>query len=89
MAKPIKLTGREAGVLRAIGFGLGVKGEELCDRLQMASDDLVDVLNTLLDAGFVETESMCERVTVDNFTTEEFEVNPSYAGDLKDAMRRG
>ena len=89
MARPIKLTGRESGVLRAIGFGLGIRGGELCERLQMAPEDLVDVLNTLLDAGFVETGSMRENVALDDYATEEFEVNPSYAGDLKEAMRRG
>jgi hypothetical protein len=88
MARPIKLTGREFGVVRAIGFGLGIKGDELCERLQMAPEDLVDVLNTLLDAGFVETASMRENVTSDDYATEDFEVNPSYAGDLKEAMRR-
>jgi len=89
MARPIKLTGRESGVLRAIGFGLGIRGGELCERLQMAPEDLVDVLNTLLDAGFVETTSMRENIGLDDFEIEEFEVNPSYAGDLKEAMRRG
>jgi hypothetical protein len=88
MAKAIKLSGRESGVLRAIGFGLGVPGAELSERLQMAEDELVDVLNALLDVGYVETESMRERVELADFASETFEVNPSYAGDLKAAMRR-
>ena len=88
MAKAIKLTGREAGVLRAIGFGLGISGTELVERMQMAEDELVDVLNALLDAGFLETESMKERVDAGDLSTETFEVNPSYASDLKAAMRR-
>jgi hypothetical protein len=86
--KAIKLSGREAAVLRAIGFGMGIPGQELCERVQMAEEDLVDVLNTLLDAGYAETESMRERVTVADFAAETYEVNPSYAGDLKAAMRR-
>ena len=88
MAKVIKLSGREAGVLRTIGFGLGVPGSELLERMQMAEDELVDVLNALLDAGYVETESMKERVGMEDFVKETFEVNPSYAGDLKAATRR-
>ena len=88
MAKAIKLSGREAAVLRAIGFGLGIPGTDLSERLQMAEDELVDVLNTLLDAGFVETESMKERVELAEFPNETFEINPSYASDLKAAMRR-
>jgi hypothetical protein len=45
-------------------------------------------LNTLLDAGYVETASMKEKVAIEEMSTEEFEVNPSYAADLKQAMRR-
>jgi hypothetical protein len=88
MAKPIKLTGREAAIVRAIGFGLGVPGEELRERLQMAADDVVDVLNAMLEAGFIESASMKERVSIEDFGAEEFEVNPSYAADLKTAIRR-
>ncbi len=76
------------GVMRSIGFGLGVSGKELHDRTQIAPEDLCDVLNTLLDLGYVETTSMKERVTLAGFMTENFEVNPSYANDLKQAMRR-
>lgn len=86
--KAIKLSGREAGVLRSIGFGLGVTGSELHERLQMAEDDLVDVLNTLLDAGYVESATMRERVALADYAADTFEINPSYAGDLKSAMRR-
>src|SRR5262245_31428775 len=88
MAKIIRLNGREASVLRTIGFGLGVSGTELQERLQMAPDDLVDVLNTLLDIGYVETPTIKERVTVADYAAEEFEINPSYAADLKEALRR-
>jgi hypothetical protein len=88
MPKTIRLSGREASVLRGIGFGLGIKGDELLERLQMAPEDLLDVLNTLLDAGYVETASMKEKVAIEEMSTEEFEVNPSYAADLKQAMRR-
>ncbi len=88
MAREPKLNGREAGLLKAIGFGLGVTGDELMERTQMAVDDLCDVLNTLLDIGFVETASMKERVTVEDVPNENFEINPSYASDLKEALRR-
>ncbi len=88
MARTPKLNGRESGMLKAIGFGLGVTGEELLERTHMSPEDLCDVLNTLLDIGYVETTSMKERVTVDNLKAENFEINPSYATDLKAAMRR-
>ena len=88
MAKPIKLSGREAAVVRTIGFGLGVTGEDLRERLQMAPEDLVDVLNAMMEGGFLEAASQRERVTIADYATDEFEVNPSYAGDLKLAIRR-
>jgi DNA-binding IclR family transcriptional regulator len=88
MAKAIKLSGREMGILRCIGLGLGVSGTELQERTQIAPEDLTDVLNTLIDIGYVETASMKERVTLEQFATETFEINPSYATDLKAAMKR-
>ena len=88
MARAIKLSGRESGVVRAIGFGLGVTGTELSERVQMDEADLVDVLNTLLDAGYVEATSMKERVAVADYAAETFEVNPSYTSELKGVMRR-
>ncbi len=88
MGRTPKLNGRESGMLKAIGFGLGVSGEELLERTQMAPEDLCDVLNTLLDIGYVETASMKERVTEEELKTENFEINPSYASDLKVAMKR-
>jgi DNA-binding MarR family transcriptional regulator len=89
MARIIRLNGREAALLRTIGFGLGVNGSELQERLQMASEDLVDVINTLLDLGYVETASAKEKITPEEFLTESFEINPSYAADLKSVLRRG
>ena len=89
MSRIIRLNGREAAVLRAIGFGLGVSGKDLQERLQMAHDDLADVLNTLLDIGYVETASMREKIPGAEYLEEMFEMNPSYVGDLKIALRRG
>jgi hypothetical protein len=88
MARDIKLSGRELGVLRAIGFGLGVNGAELLERTGLAPEDLTDVLNTLLDIGYVEAGSMKERVIQAEMPAENFEINPSYSNDLKKAMRR-
>lgn len=88
MARQIKLNGRELGVLRAIGFGLGVNGTELHERTQIAPEDLCDVLNTLLDIGYVETTSMKNSVGLIDYAAENFEINPSYVTDLKEAMRR-
>ena len=88
MAKAIKLSGREMGIMRSIGFGLGVTGAELSERTQIAPDDLCDTLNALIQMGYVETRSMTEHVLLTEYASENFEVNPSYANDLKEAMKR-
>ena len=88
MAREIKLNGRELGIMRSIGFGLGVLGREIQERTNIDPEDLCDVLNTLLDIGYLETPTMKERVSLDEMPTETFEINPSYSGDLKAAMRR-
>ena len=88
MAREIKLNGRELGVMRTIGFGLGASGAEIQERTNIDPEDLCDVLNTLLDIGYLETETTKERVTLEEMPTELFEINPSYASDLKAAMRR-
>jgi predicted transcriptional regulator len=88
MAKTIKLSGREMGILRTIGFGLGVSGAELVERTQIAAEDLCDTLNTLIDIGFIEAGSMKERVAPTEFAAENFEINPSYVNDLKLALKR-
>ena len=88
MARQIKLNGRELGVLRTIGFGLGLPGVEIQERTNIDPEDLCDLLNTLLDIGYLETPTMRERVPFDAYATEIFEINASYASDLKVAMRR-
>jgi len=88
MARQIKLNGKELGVTRAIGFGLGVTGAELVERTKIEPEDLCDVLNTLLDIGYLEATSCKQRVGMDDYATEDFELNPSYVTELKAAMRR-
>ena len=88
MGRNIKLNGRELGVMRTIGFGLGLTGAEIQERTQIDMEDLCDLLNTLLDIGYLETATMKERVSIEECATETFEINPSYASDLKVVMRR-
>ncbi len=88
MARQIKLNGRELALLRTIGFGLGVTGEELQERMAMMPDELVDILNTMLDSGYVEVASMKQQLTVADLSTETFELNPAFTTDLKEALMR-
>jgi len=50
--RSIKLTGREASVVRAIGFGESMLGAEIQDLSRMESEDVTDTLNGLIAAGF-------------------------------------
>jgi hypothetical protein len=88
MAREIKLNGRETAVLRTIGFGLGISGTELKERMKMDDDDLVDILCAMLEIGYLETPSMKDTVTKADFIAETYEVNPGYVTDLKEALKR-
>lgn len=86
--KQIKLSGRELAVLRAIDYATGSMGTEIFERTQIDGGDLADVLNALCDAGYVEAFPPVEPVTFLNYEQTRFEVNPSYAQQLKESMRR-
>ena len=84
----IKLSGRERAVLKAIGFAEAIPGEQIREHTQIQLDDLTDVLNALLAAGYVESQPYREQVTSAEVASSEFEVNPAYAHELKSSMQR-
>ena len=84
----IKLSGRELAVVKALGFANAMLGSEVLDYTQMQPDDVTDVLNALLTAGYVESKPYREQVTATEMMTSEFEVNPAYAHELKASMAR-
>ena len=86
--KQIKLSGREMAVLRAIDYANGNTGVELYERTAIDGGDLADILNALCEVGYVEVIPMVEPVTYLNYAQSRFEINPSYALQLKEAMRR-
>lgn len=86
--KQIKLSGREMAILRSIDYASGSTGTEIQERTQMESTDIADVLNGLYDVGYVETFPPVEPITHLNFAETRFEINPSYALQLKQAMKR-
>ena len=86
--KEIKLSGRERSVLRAIDFATGTLGEELLDRTKLAPEDLVDVLNGLMTVGYAEMRPYAERTEPETVREATFDVNPSYAQQLKEAIAR-
>ncbi|MEO5719024.1 MAG: hypothetical protein ABIR29_10680 [Chthoniobacterales bacterium] len=54
----------------------------------MPLEDLTDVLNALLAAGFAESTPYREQISIDEMPTMEFETNPSYVHELRESMKR-
>ena len=84
--KQIKLTGRERSVLRVLDFSSGNTGEELLESARLEADDLVDVLNSLMGPGYLEMVPYAEEAKVETFRSARFDINPSYALELRAAM---
>ena len=86
--KEIKLSGRERTVLRYIDWATGTPGEELLVSTRLEPDDLVAVLNGLMDVGYLEMSPYADATDENTFRDKTFEVNPSYALQLKEAISR-
>ena len=86
--KEIKLSGRERTVLRYIDWATGTAGSELLESTRLEAEDLVAVLNGLLEVGYIEMEPYADQTDERTFVETNFEVNPSYALELKAAMAR-
>ncbi|MEP6602725.1 MAG: hypothetical protein ABJB69_02130 [Spartobacteria bacterium] len=84
----IKLSGREASVVRAIGFTESMLGTEIHDSTHMEVEDVTDTLNGLLAAGFVECLPFVEEVQLAEMPVTAFEVNPAYVHELRQALTR-
>jgi hypothetical protein len=87
--RAIKLTGREATVMRAIGFTESMLGAEVQDFTRMELEDVTDTLNSLLAAGFVQSIPYYEQVEFAEMPVTAFEVNPAYVHELRRALSRG
>jgi len=84
--KQIKLSGRERAVLRYIDWSTGTPGQEIMENTRIEPADLVDVINGLMEVGFIEMVPYADKTDVETFREKTFEVNPSYALELKAAM---
>ena len=82
----IKLSGREATLVRAIGFTEPMLGAEIQDQTHMDSEDVTDTLNSLMSAGFVESVPYYEEVQLAEMPVTAFELNPAYANELRQAL---
>jgi hypothetical protein len=86
--RSIKLTGREATVVRAIGFADSALGADIQDVTRMQLEDVTDTLNGLITAGFVESIPYSEEVQMAEVVAIAFEVNPAYAHELRRAIAK-
>jgi len=86
--RAIKLTGREASVVRAIGFTESMLGAEIQDLARMELEDITDTLNGLIAAGFVESIPYAEEVQMADMPATAFELNPAYVHELRQALIR-
>ena len=84
----IKLSGREATVVRAIGFAEAMMGAEIQDFSKLEVEDVTDTLNGLMSAGYVESVPHYEEVQIAEMPVTAFELNPAYAQGLKQALYR-
>ena len=84
----IKLSGREATVVRAIGFTEAMMGAEIHDHTHMEVEDVTDTLNSLMSAGYVESVPYREEVQIAEMPVTAFELNPAYTHELKRALIR-
>jgi len=86
--RSVKLSGREASVVRAIGFAEAALGADIQDMTHMDLEDVAETVNSLMAAGFVESIPYHEQIELAELPATSFEVNPAYAHELRQALRR-
>jgi hypothetical protein len=86
--RSVKLSGREASIVRAIGFTESMVGAQIQDTTHMEAEDVTDVINGLLAAGFLESVPYSEQVELAEMPVTAFEVNPAYVHELRQALAR-
>jgi len=88
--REIKLNGGEITVLKALGLaGTPVFGKLLLERAgDMGNAEFLDTLGGLLALGYVVSNKV-NVIKIEDVEHAFFRVNPSYARELRDAMRGG
>jgi hypothetical protein len=87
--KIMKFSGRELAVIRALDYTSGTLGAEILVKTRINPEDALDILNGLLDAGYIETNpAQFTHVSTAEFSDTIFEVNPAYAHELKKTLVR-
>ena len=86
--RQIKLTGREASIVRVLGFEESMMGADIQDVTHMDIEDVADTLNSLMSAGFIESVPFYDQVELAQVPVTAFELNPAYAQELRKAIYR-
>ncbi len=73
-------------MIRALGFGLAVPGNELLEVTHLSDEDLADVLNAMMEVGYVESTPFTEKTEAAALAVTSFEVNSGYVHELKAAL---
>jgi hypothetical protein len=73
-------------MIRVIGFGIGASGEELLETTSYDPAELVDMINGMMNAGFIVTVPYLLEITEDQLRTTQFEINSAYAHELRKAL---
>jgi hypothetical protein len=85
----LKFSGREAAVVRAIDFANGANGADILLRTRIDAQEALDILNSLMDVGYVETNPPQQHhVERRAFYNTQFEVNPAFVHELKKSLVR-
>ena len=63
-------------------------GAEIQDSTRMEEGDVTDTLNSLMSAGYVESNPFFEQVEIAEMPVTAFEINPAYVHELKQALYR-
>jgi len=85
----LKFSGRETAIIRAIDFATGTTGAEILVKTRIEPQEALDILNGLLDVGYIETNPPQQgHVEPKAFYHLMFEVNPAFAHQLKKSLVR-
>jgi DNA-binding IclR family transcriptional regulator len=89
----LKLVGRELSVVRAIEHQ-GSTGQYLHERTNIEPPDLLDILNAMIEQGYVEAYlhghnlPTMDPVPMAQLHAARFEINPSYYLEIKKLLMR-
>jgi hypothetical protein len=87
--REIKLDGGEVSILKTLGLGGSpMFGKLLLERIEMEKAEFLDTLSGLIALGYV-LSNRVNVLKIEDVENAFFRVNPSYARDLRDAMRGG